>query len=83
MYLRRRRRRRRRRAAERYGFVHEGTLRQNQIDKGRSRDSAWYSIIDSEWPICKKAFEIWLEYGNFDDAGLQIRRLEDIRKSLN
>lgn len=58
-----------RKAAERYEFAYEGTLRQNQINKGRNRDLAWYSIIDSEWPMCKKAFELWLEDGNFDDVG--------------
>ena len=71
-----------RKAAERYGFVHEGTFRQHQINKGRNRDSAWYSIIDSEWPICKKAFEMWLEDGNFDEHQQQRRRLEEIRESL-
>jgi RimJ/RimL family protein N-acetyltransferase len=71
-----------RRAAERYGFVYEGTMRQNQINKGRSRDSVMYSIIDSEWPVCKRAFEIWLEDGNFDGEGRQRRRVEEIRESL-
>ncbi|KAE8441224.1 hypothetical protein EG329_005624 [Mollisiaceae sp. DMI_Dod_QoI] len=71
-----------RKAAERYGFVHEGTFRQHQINKGRNRDTAWYSIIDSEWPICKKAFEKWLEDGNFDEQQQQIRKLEEIRESL-
>ena len=71
-----------RKAAERYGFVHEGTLRQIQIDKGRSRDTAWYSIIDCEWPLCKKAFEKWLKDGNFDEQQRQRSRLEDIRESL-
>lgn len=69
-------------AAERYGFVHEGTLRQAQINKGRSRDTAWYSIIDSEWPLCKRAFEKWLDDGNFDEQQEQKSRLEDIRESL-
>jgi RimJ/RimL family protein N-acetyltransferase len=71
-----------RKAAERYGFVYEGTFRQHQINKGRNRDSAWYSIIDSEWPVCKKAFEQWLEDGNFDEQQQQRRKLEDIRESL-
>jgi len=69
-------------AAERYGFVYEGTLRQAQINKGRNRDTVWYSIIDSEWPICKKAFEMWLEDGNFDEQQQQRRKLEEIRGSL-
>jgi RimJ/RimL family protein N-acetyltransferase len=71
-----------RKAAERYGFVYEGTFRQHQINKGRNRDSSWYSIIDSEWPICRKAFEKWLEDGNFDEQQRQRSRLEEIRESL-
>jgi RimJ/RimL family protein N-acetyltransferase len=71
-----------RKTAERCGFVYEGTFRQHQINKGRNRDSAWYSIIDSEWPICKKAFEKWLEDENFDEEGQQRRRIEEIRGSL-
>lgn len=69
-------------AAERYGFVYEGTFRQHQINKGRNRDSSWYSIIDEEWPLCKKAFEEWLKEDNFDEQHGQKRKLEDIRKSL-
>jgi hypothetical protein len=71
-----------RKAAERYGFVYEGTHRQDQINKGRSRDTVVYSIIDSEWPICRKAFEMWLEDGNFDEQQQQRRRLQEIRESL-
>lgn len=71
-----------RKAAERLGFVYEGTFRQHQINKGRNRDSVFYSIIDSEWPTCKKAFEMWLEDGNFDEQGRQRRKLEAIRESL-
>jgi len=71
-----------RKAAERYGFVYEGTFRQHQINKGRNRDSAWYSIIDSEWPVCRKAFEKWLEDENFDEQQRQRSRLEEIRESL-
>jgi len=71
-----------RRAAERYGFVLEGIFRQAAINKGRNRDTAWYSIIDSEWPLCKGAFEVWLDDGNFDEKGGQKRKLEEIRESL-
>jgi RimJ/RimL family protein N-acetyltransferase len=71
-----------RKSAERYGFVYEGTFRQHQINKGRNRDSAWYSIIDSEWPICKKAFEKWLEDENFDEQQQQKIKIEEIRESL-
>ena len=57
-----------RRAALRYGFVFEGVLRQHNIAKGRNRDTAYYSILDSEWPARKAAFERWLETDNFADG---------------
>jgi RimJ/RimL family protein N-acetyltransferase len=60
-----------RRAAERYGFVFEGVLRQHSIAKGRSRDTAYYSMLDSEWPVRKAAFERWLAPDNFDAQGNQ------------
>ena len=69
-------------AAERCGFVYEGTFRQHQIVRGRNRDSTWYSMIDSEWPMTRKAAEKWLEDGNFDEQGRQRRRMEEIRESL-
>ncbi|MCJ1430733.1 hypothetical protein MMC27_000083 [Xylographa pallens] len=69
-------------AAERYGFVYEGTFRQHQVVKGRNRDSCWYSIIDSEWPMCREVFAKWLEDGNFDEQGRQRSRMEEIRESL-
>ena len=69
-------------AAERYGFGYEGTLRQHQIVKGRNRDSCWYSLIDSEWPMCRRVFERWLEDGNFDEQRRQRSRMEEIRGSL-
>jgi len=69
-------------AAERYGFVYEGTLRQHQIAKGRNRDACWYSMIDSEWPMCRRVFENWLEDGNFNEQQQQRRRMEEIRESL-
>ena len=71
-----------RKAAERLGFVYEGMFRQDQILKGRNRDTVWYAMIDSEWPICRKAVEVWLEDSNFDEHGPQRRRLQEIRKSL-
>jgi RimJ/RimL family protein N-acetyltransferase len=70
-----------RRAAERFGFAFEGLFRQHMIVKGRSRDTTWFSVIDSEWPRVKQAFEAWLDDGNFDD-GRQCRSLADIRNSL-
>ena len=57
-----------RRAAARLGFVYEGTFRQATIYKGRNRDTAWYSILDSEWPRLRTAFEAWLQPANFDEA---------------
>jgi RimJ/RimL family protein N-acetyltransferase len=67
-----------RRAAGRLGFVFEGVFRQATIYKGRNRDTAWYSIIDAQWPALKKAFECWLEPGNFDSQGRQRLRLSDV-----
>jgi RimJ/RimL family protein N-acetyltransferase len=60
-----------RRAALRYGFVYEGTLRQHMIAKGRSRDTVYFSMLDSEWPARKAAFECWLAPDNFDEKGQQ------------
>lgn len=58
-------------AALRLGFTFEGIFRQHMIVKGRSRDTAWFSMLDSEWPARKAAFERWLAPGNFDAAGRQ------------
>jgi RimJ/RimL family protein N-acetyltransferase len=58
-------------AALRYGFVYEGTFRQHLIAKGRNRDNAWFSMLDSEWPARKRAFERWLAPENFDAGGRQ------------
>jgi RimJ/RimL family protein N-acetyltransferase len=60
-----------RRAALRLGFSFEGIFRQHMIVKGRSRDTAWYSMLDSEWPERKAAFERWLDPANFDSEGRQ------------
>jgi RimJ/RimL family protein N-acetyltransferase len=60
-----------RRAALRLGFRFEGIFRQHLIVKGRSRDTAWYSMLDAEWPRRKAAFERWLDPANFDAAGRQ------------
>jgi RimJ/RimL family protein N-acetyltransferase len=62
-------------AARRLGFTYEGLFRQALVYKGRNRDSAWYSILDSEWPRIKAEFERWLEPGNFDEGGRQRTRL--------
>jgi len=60
-----------RRAALRYGFVFEGVLRQHMIAKGRNRDTAYYSMLDSEWPQRKLNFERWLSPDNFTADGRQ------------
>ncbi len=70
------------RAAARYGFTFEGIFRQHMISKGANRDTAWFSIIDGEWPLLKAAFEEWLAPGNFDAEGRQVRRLEDVRADI-
>ncbi|KAK53251.1 acetyltransferase (GNAT) domain protein, partial [Bordetella bronchiseptica OSU054] len=62
-------------AALRLGFLFEGIFRQALVYKGRTRDTAWFSIIDSEWPALRAAFERWLAPENFDAAGRQRKRL--------
>jgi hypothetical protein len=60
-----------RRAAERFGFAFEGIFRQHMIIKGRNRDTAWFAMLDSEWPARKTAYERWLQPDNFDSEGRQ------------
>ena len=60
-----------RRAARRLGFTYEGVFRQHMIMKGRNRDTAWFSMLDWEWPARKAAFEQWLDPANFDADGRQ------------
>lgn len=67
-----------RRAAERLGFTFEGIFRQAQVNKGRNRDTAWYSILDHEWPAQRARFEAWLNPANFDRKGRQKIRLADL-----
>jgi RimJ/RimL family protein N-acetyltransferase len=67
-----------RRAALRLGFIFEGIFRQHQIVKGRNRDTAWFSMLDSEWPERKRAFERWLAPENFTAAGEQKQHLSDL-----
>ena len=66
-----------RRAAERFGFTFEGIFRQHAVVKGRNRDTAWYSIIDAEWPRIGAGFEAFLDPGNFDARGRQRRSLRE------
>jgi RimJ/RimL family protein N-acetyltransferase len=68
-----------RRAAERFGFTFEGVFRQHMLVKGRNRDTAWYALLDGEWPAARAAFEAWLDRANFDADGRQRRALADLR----
>lgn len=70
------------RAALRFGFTFEGIFRQHMIYKSRSRDTAWFSIIDTEWPVVCRGYEAWLDDTNFDEYGQQKQRLDDLREKL-
>ncbi|SLN58812.1 hypothetical protein ROJ8625_02966 [Roseivivax jejudonensis] len=65
-------------AADRLGFTYEGTHRQATVTKGRNRDTAWFSILDREWPPLRAAFRAWLDPANFDAGGRQRARLSDL-----
>jgi RimJ/RimL family protein N-acetyltransferase len=65
-------------AALRLGFIFEGIFRQTNIFKNRNRDTAWFSIIDSEWPMLKEKFSKWLDESNFDSNGNQKKSLREI-----
>ena len=64
-----------RKAADRFGFTFEGIFRQHYIIKGRNRDTAWYAMLDTEWPKARAAFEAWLKEDNFDANGQQKAKL--------
>lgn len=64
-----------RRAAQRFGFEFEGIFRQHVVVKGRNRDTAWFSMLDRDWPRLKAAYDTWLSPDNFDDQGQQQNRL--------
>jgi RimJ/RimL family protein N-acetyltransferase len=70
-------------AAQRLGFSFEGIFRQAIVYKGRSRDTAWYSVIDGEWPALRAAFERWLEPANFDADGRQRVALSSLTGPLS
>ena len=72
-----------RRAALRLGFTYEGEFRQDMVVKGENRDTAWFSILDSEWPRIKAGFEAWLSPDNFDADGRQKQSLAAIRDALD
>lgn len=69
-------------AAERLGYTFEGTFRNATIYKGRTRDTDWLSITDAEWPAVQERIETWLAPENFDDAGVQRKRLRDVGARL-
>jgi RimJ/RimL family protein N-acetyltransferase len=68
------------RAAINLGFKHDGTWRNAMVDDNWQRDIAWFSILRSEWPLCRTAFEEWFLPDNFDGNGQQKRRLQDLRR---
>ncbi|KAI1185327.1 acyl-CoA N-acyltransferase [Nemania serpens] len=68
------------RAASRLGFTFEGVFRQHMVIKGRNRDTAWFAIVDGDWPHIRDAFDAWLDPSNFERDGLQRRKLEDFRR---
>ena len=67
-----------RRAADRFGFTFEGVFRQHMVVKGRNRDTAWYSIVDRDWPVIRAGFEAWLDPENHDHEGRQRRTLGEL-----
>jgi len=69
-------------AALRFGFQFEGLFRQAVVYKQRNRDTAWYSILDREWPALRTAFQTWLSPGNFDGQGQQRSRLSDLTAKI-
>lgn len=71
-----------RRAAARLGFSYEGTFRQATITKGRNRDTAWFAIIDKDWPDIRAAHDAWLDPANFDTEGRQKTRLSELTEPL-
>jgi RimJ/RimL family protein N-acetyltransferase len=68
------------RAALRLGFQFEGVFRNDMVMKGRNRDTAWFSMIDTDWPVIKAGFETWLSEENFSEDGMQLSTLKDCRE---
>jgi hypothetical protein len=71
-----------RNAASRLGFSYEGTFFQHSVVKGRNRDTAWFSILDSDWPAVRANFEMWLDPSNFEANGRQKISLGDLNRGL-
>jgi len=61
----------------RFGFQYEGLFRHDRVSKGRNRNTAWFSIIDEEWPALEQSYLQWLNPENFDAQGFQKQRLSD------
>lgn len=68
--------------ANRLGFTFEGVFRKHMLSRGKNRDTAWFSVINDEWPRIRAAFEAWLDPANFNADGSQKRKLDDIRNAL-
>lgn len=69
-------------AAERLGFRFEGIFRQATVYRQRSRDTAWFAVIDADWPALQRVFRDWLAPDNFDAQGRQRRRLSELTRTL-
>jgi RimJ/RimL family protein N-acetyltransferase len=69
-------------AAARLGFAYEGTFYQHMVVKGRNRDTAWFSILDSEWPLIRAQFERWLSADNFDERGVARSSLSALMRAI-
>lgn len=67
------------RAALRFGFTYEGLFRNDMVRNGQNRDTAWYAMIDCDWPMIEQAFLAWLDGSNFDVEGTQLQKLADLR----
>ena len=70
-------------AAKRLGFTYEGTFRQHQVKHGRNRNTAWFSMLDHEWPLVDAAIRAWLDPSNMDAQGRQRRKLGAIREEMD
>jgi RimJ/RimL family protein N-acetyltransferase len=68
--------------ARRLGFTFEGVFRKHMLSRGKNRDTAWFAIINDDWPRLRAAFEAWLDPANFNADGSQKRRLENIRNAI-
>ena len=65
-------------AAKRFGFAYEGLFRQHMWTKGANRDTAWFSMLDTEWPRLRAAYDRWLDPANFDGSGKQKAKLQTL-----